>query len=193
VALAARGRDVVLAKVGARVDLAAESELLIEQAILVVPQIHDCAGAPLVDGQGTLVGVGALPLQRFAAAAPDARGTVFIPVERFQPLLAHAARAGGARAPRKPWLGLVTRRSGGALVVADVPPDSPAGRAGLLVGDVIVAVDGTPVGTQVELYRLIWRAGAPGADVRLAVRRDGAAHELRVRTIDPQDYFIHRA
>jgi S1-C subfamily serine protease len=191
---AARAPEVVLAKAVARRDFAGESEYLVENAIIAAPAIPDCAGAALVDGTGGLVGVGAVRLASISTEVPPrgpVAGILFIPVERFQPLLAQTR--GGARASRKPWLGLVTEESDAGPVLTRVPPASPADRAGLRVGDAVVAVDGESVRTRAELYRRVWRAGGPGVQVRLAIRRDGGTREVPVRAIDVQDYLVHRA
>jgi serine protease Do len=65
----------------------------------------------------------------------------------------------------------------GALVSA-VTPDSPAGRAGLLRGDVIVSVDGQTVTDGNALRNRIASLG-PGAAVTVGLVRDG--HEKTVR------------
>ena len=68
----------------------------------------------------------------------------------------------------------------GALVV-DVVPNVPAA-AKVEPGDVIVAVDGTPVRTPDELRREI-RNRQPGDSVALTVRRGDETLELSVRTV----------
>jgi PDZ domain-containing protein len=68
----------------------------------------------------------------------------------------------------------------GALVIG-VASDVPAA-AKIDASDVIVAVDGVPVRTPVDLRREIGRR-KPGDDVRLTIRRGGKAIELTVRTI----------
>lgn len=194
IASAARGRAVAVARVLGRRDFATAHEFLVEDAIFTAPLVRDCAGAALVDGTGRLIGVGVIPVEQMLG--PEARaggGNVFIPVERFQPALAHLARADGSRPPRRPWLGLVTEASADGLIVTQVPRASPAERAGLRVGDIIRAVDGAEVRTHALLYRSVWRAGGPGTTVRLTIQRDGATQEIRVRSIEAQDYLIHRA
>ena len=194
VASAALHRTVSVATVIDKRDFASDREFLVEDAIFTAPLVPDCAGAALVDGAGKLIGVGALAVKEIRG--PDAAlgpGNVFIPVERFQPALSRLARADESSGPRRPWLGLVTQTSNAGLVVTDVPPGSPAERAGLRAGDTITAVDGTPVRTHAELYRSVWRAGVPGTAIRLTIQRDGATRELRVRAIEAQDYLIHRA
>jgi serine protease Do len=66
----------------------------------------------------------------------------------------------------------------GALV-ASVEPDSPASKAGIQPGDVIVGVNGHHIGNQRELAINISQI-APGNTASLAVLRDGASKTLDV-------------
>jgi regulator of sigma E protease len=68
-------------------------------------------------------------------------------------------------------------------VVAGPPPATAAAQAGLRGGDVVVAVDGEPVGSWQELrWRLIHAQGAPA--VTLAVARNGDRGDLAERRLD---------
>ncbi len=60
------------------------------------------------------------------------------------------------------------------------PVSSPARDAGVLVGDVILRVDGVAVGSEDDLLRLVERAGAEGRPAGLEVRRGGALLRLEV-------------
>ena len=72
------------------------------------------------------------------------------------------------------------------VLVTTVSPDVPAA-ATLDPGDVIVAVDGTPVKTPAELRAQIGRRN-PGDDVRLTLRGGEKAVEVTVRTVaSPED------
>jgi putative serine protease PepD len=64
----------------------------------------------------------------------------------------------------------------GALV-QEVQPDSPAAKAGLRVGDLVVAIDGKAVESYDELASQI-RAHKPGDKVTLKVVRDGSETEV---------------
>ncbi|MEO8298171.1 MAG: Do family serine endopeptidase [Burkholderiales bacterium] len=66
----------------------------------------------------------------------------------------------------------------GALV-ANVQPGSPAAKAGLQSGDVIVAIDGKPVVASGDLPAVVSMA-EPGNKVTLDVRRDGKSLSLPV-------------
>jgi len=65
------------------------------------------------------------------------------------------------------------------LLIAGVGEDSPAARAGLMLGDVLVAVGGRPVPT-LEALRDLLGADQIGARLRLVVLRGGARSELTV-------------
>ena len=69
-------------------------------------------------------------------------------------------------------------RPRGALV-STVEPGSPADKAGVKSGDVIVAVDGKPIDQSVDLPRIIGET-RPGTAVALQVWRKGATQTRRV-------------
>lgn len=60
-------------------------------------------------------------------------------------------------------------------------PRSPAAAAGILPGDVLIAVDGTPVHTFAEASAIV--QASPGVTLAVTVERDGAEQELRVTPI----------
>jgi len=68
--------------------------------------------------------------------------------------------------------------SGGALV-GEVEPDTPAAKAGLKRGDVILRLNGQPVNSANDL-RLRISQTAPGTTVKLAVSRDGRMQDFSV-------------
>src|SRR4030081_3345900 len=110
------------------------------------------SGGALVDLNGRLVGINTAIFSRSGGS----QGIGFaIPVNMVRGVISSAQ--GGSSVVRRPWLGAklqaVTReiaeglglkRPAGARV-ASVTPKSPAARAGLKTGDLVVAVDGQPV------------------------------------------------
>ena len=64
----------------------------------------------------------------------------------------------------------------GALVAA-VEPKSPAERAGIKTGDIILAVDGHDIENSIELPRVIGES-RPGTQVKLKIWRQGETREL---------------
>jgi len=65
------------------------------------------------------------------------------------------------------------------IALANVIADGPAAKAGLKVGDVITAVNGTPV-DDVNSFRLQVAGFAPGTTVHLKVDRNGQTMDLAV-------------
>jgi S1-C subfamily serine protease len=79
-----------------------------------------------------------------------------------------------------PALGAAVKDApGGGTLVGTVRPGTPAERGGLKPGDVIVAVDGTPVAGVDSLASLIQGARGQGSAM-LTVQRDGSRISLRV-------------
>jgi S1-C subfamily serine protease len=80
------------------------------------------------------------------------------------------------------FLGVQTRAddAGTGALIGDVMPDSPAAKAGLKAGDVIVSVDGKAVSGPEELRAAVQRAGA-GKEVKVTVRRGDEQREFTAR------------
>ena len=85
-----------------------------------------------------------------------------------------APSSGGPSSGRPSSVGL----SRGAVIAA-VEPDSPALRAGLRVGDVVVSVNGEPIDSSRALIRAV-AAAPPGSSVRLRVRRHASELDVSV-------------
>ncbi len=110
------------------------------------------SGGPLVDMGGRMVGLNSAIYSRSGGS----QGIGFaIPANMVRVVVASAEAGSGA--VKRPWLGaklqevtpdiadsLGLQRPSGALV-ANLAADSPAARAGIKTGDVIVSVDGTEV------------------------------------------------
>ncbi len=143
------------------------------------------SGGPLVDVDGRLVGINSL----IQTAGRYSQGNIGIGFAVPANLAMRVARSiiKNGRVER-PWIGILPqeldpdvgrRVFGGArgVMVGRVLPDTPAARAGLLAGDLIVRVDDTPVRTVRELQRTILRHNV-GDELHLLVRR--AASEVKV-------------
>jgi hypothetical protein len=75
-------------------------------------------------------------------------------------------------------IGAFVNLNGEELVIFQVIPGSPAARAGLRVGDTLLAVDGAPVTSGLEANQRL--TGAPGSPVVLKVRRAGTEQTVSV-------------
>ncbi len=146
------------------------------------------SGGPLVNSAGQVIGVN-------TAVSEEAQGLGFsIPIDVAKPIMDQAV-AGEEIA--RPWIGVyytaltpaladeagVDAEFGALIGTTDgteaVFPGSPAEAAGLQSGDVIVALDGTPITAETDLSMLILPYG-PGDTISLSVLRDGATIELDV-------------
>jgi S1-C subfamily serine protease len=71
------------------------------------------------------------------------------------------------------------------VMITDVSPDSPASRAGLMRGDVILSYNNRPVSSW-EDFRLLIAETVPGAKVTMKISRDGNPQTV-VASLDRND------
>ena len=149
------------------------------------------SGGPLVDMDGNVIGINTFIVSRSGSSS----GVGFaIPAALVRRVVESAA--GGAHASQRPWLGVkasavtadVARSLGrdrpeGALV-ADIYPGSPAARAGLETGDLILTLDGQAVNDQASLNYLV-STHRPGDTVSVAFVRHGTTRTERLTVATP--------
>jgi S1-C subfamily serine protease len=165
-----------------RMPFAGYWEYLLDAAIITEPAHPHWSGAALIGGAGELVGVGSLSLQRQSRQGPKPIN-MFVPIELLPPILDDLARGKPAHAPR-PWLGVFAQEFGPLVVIVDVNPRGPAARAELRPGDVVLAVDDTPVSDLAEFYTRLWAQGPAGAIIPLRIQRDGDVFDVEIRSVD---------
>ncbi len=152
------------------------------------------SGGPLLDSRGRLVGVNTAIYSPSGASAGIGFAIPVDTVRRLVPQLIERGR------PVQPGIGIVPLPDRWAeqlgvegVVIRRVLPGSPADRAGLVgirstwrrrivLGDVIVAVNGEPVRSVDDLYYAFERAGV-GATVDLEVERGEERRHVRVRLV----------
>jgi S1-C subfamily serine protease len=150
------------------------------------------SGGALINLQGQLVGIPTLeasdPQQGGAA-----QGIGFaIPVDRVRFITQQIIASGKVTNSGRAYLGIAPKDVTPQLqatyhlpvnhgvLVAQVKPGSPAAHAGLLSGEVIVAINGTAVNTTVDLDDAESRLG-PGKQAQLSVvRSNGATTTVKV-------------
>jgi S1-C subfamily serine protease len=145
-----------------------------------LPIHHGYSGSALVDLRGRVLGINTAGIYRATA--------VVIPTSTvrrvMESLLAHGS-------VRRGYLGIVTQpvrlppdvaeRIGQetALLVTSVQSGSPAHQAGLVLGDAIVAFEGTPLRHPGELLPLLEEERI-GKEATLRLLRAGEVREVRV-------------
>jgi Do/DeqQ family serine protease len=144
------------------------------------------SGGALVDMAGKLVGINTAIFTRSGGS----QGIGFaIPANMVRVVVA-SAKTGG-RAVKRPWLGaqlqavtpdlaegLGLKRPSGALI-ASVTQASPAARAGLKTGDLIVAVDGQPVDDP-NAFDYRFATKTLGGSAKLGIMRAGREQTMSV-------------
>ena len=93
------------------------------------------------------------------------RGYIGATIQNFTPEMAEASGLGDQK----------------GAIISDLSPGGPSQRAGLQVGDIVVAVNGVGVKSSIELTRQVARARA-GDAIRLDVIRDGRKRTIEVRS-----------
>jgi serine protease Do len=188
--LPAGGREAVsFAYVVSRRGFAGSWEYMLDSAIFTSPPTMQWAGAALVDRDGKLVGVGSLLVRDTVEPGSPLPGNMFVPVDILKPILSDLIAKGRRAGSPRPWLGLATEAAQGRLFVTRVSPDSPADRAGIRAGDILLGVGAEPVNTHEELYRKLWSIGPAGVEVPLRVLQGADMRDVKVRSIDRFDYF----
>jgi serine protease Do len=152
------------------------------------------SGGPLINARGEAVGINSAIFSRSGGSI----GIGFaVPINMAKFVVPQLAQHG--RVVRG-WLGVSIQpmttelaksfgvaQSDGALV-ANVLEDSPAAKAGVKAGDIIVDFDGHKIGRTTDLTRIV--AATPiGKDVRVSVLRDGKPMALtaRIEKMDDKD------
>lgn len=157
----------------------------IEEVIRTTAPMHDgFSGGALLDTSGGVIGV-------TTAAAIRGLGVV-IPAPIAWKAAAHVLELGGKG---RSYLGVFTqsvqlpehqRSAGGhdtGALVLGVADNSPAADARLLVGDVVIALGGQPVGAPEDVLDLLARV-APGSAATLTVLRGGVPTDVAVTVRD---------
>ncbi len=159
------------------------------------------SGGPLLDSAGRLIGVNTA----IRSSVNSSAGIGFaVPVDRVNTIVPWLIEKGTQRPPSIGYVPVapsVARRLGvdRGVLVEGVFRESAAHKAGLLgttasrrrgvqLGDIIVALDGTPVDDQMDLRRLLW-AYEPADEVTLTLVRAGEEIEVTLALDPPGDPY----
>jgi serine protease Do len=141
------------------------------------------SGGPLVNMRGEVVGIN-------TAIVRGGSGIGFaIPANMARRITSELIASGSVS---RGWLGVTLQpltpelagsfgvKDGKGALVSDVTPDSPAARAGVRPGDVVLEMNATRVENPGDLARAVGLA-RPGSETTLRVRRGGAEQTLTVK------------
>jgi serine protease Do len=131
------------------------------------------SGGPIFNMDGQVVAIS-------TAIVSPSGGSVGIgfatPSELLTPIV-NQLRGGGHI--ERGWLGVSVEDSKDGVTVASVERSSPAARAGVRQGDMILAVNGEHIESSRGLIRTV-AAVPPGKDVNLSIRRQGREIDVSV-------------
>ena len=164
-------------------------EYLLDEAIYTAPATVNWAGAALLDHEGKLLGIGSLSVNDAIGSESQLAGNMFVPIDLLKSVLSDLVARGKSSGSPRPWLGVQTQEVQGNVIVTRVSPDSPADKAAMRAGDVIVAVGGETVTGQADFYTRLWSRGAAGVEVRLDVLRRGTIQRVTVTSADRESYY----
>jgi S1-C subfamily serine protease len=184
------GRGMVAgAYVVAKREFAGSWEYLLDEALFTAPPHPAWSGAALISREGKLVGVGSLIVGDAGGGSDKAPGNMFVPIDRLSPILGDLIATGRTIGPARPWLGINTDEMRGRLFVSRVTPESPAERAGIKRGDVIVGVKGEQPKNLADFYRKVWAQGSAGDTVALDVLQDSEVRRIEVKSMNRLDHL----
>jgi putative serine protease PepD len=137
------------------------------------------SGGPLVDGNGAVIGVNSA-IAAMGGSLGGQAGNIglgfAIPIDTAARIAAELIASGSSATPII-GVQLDMEYTGPGARVAGITDDGPAQAAGLREGDVITALDGTPVVDATDLIVDV-RSLAPGEQVTLTVESDGSQREV---------------
>lgn len=164
-------------------------EYLLDEAIFTAPTHPLWGGAPLIGGDGGLVGIGSLQVEGVLPSGGTGQLNMIVPIDLLKPILKPLARTGESGHPVRPWLGLYFAEVDEHVFIAATARNGPGAAADLRAGDMITEVAGREVGDLAGLYRAVWSLGEAGIAVPLTILRDGETAHVTVVSSDRRRFL----
>ena len=185
------GKDSAIgARVIGRREFAGYWEYLLEDAIFTAPVYANFGGAALIGRDGRLLGIGSLFTQVIIQGFGSIPSNMFVPIDLLTPILSDLMRTGRSSKAPRPWLGINVEEAHGRVIITQVTQGSPAERAGLQSGDLILTVNGKPVNGLADFYRKVWALGSAGVDVPLSLLQGIRIRDLSVHSADRYQFLM---
>ena len=176
-------------RVASRRVFAGSWEYMIDQAIFTAPPHPAWSGAALISRDAKLVGVGSLIVGDATGNKDNTPGNMFVPIDSLMPILGDLLANGRVSGPGKPWLGVNADELAGRLMVSRVTPESPAEKAGIKRGDIVVGIGGEVTTTLPDFYRKLWSLGSAGVNVPLDVVQSGNSRRIDIPSVHRLDHL----
>ncbi|OYT71308.1 MAG: hypothetical protein CFK49_03720 [Armatimonadetes bacterium JP3_11] len=151
------------------------------------------SGGPLVNSRGEVIGINTAIVAGGLTGGNVGIGFA-IPINRVKVVVQRLLENGSYK---RGYLGVgltdipaemkAELKAEQGVLIRSVDKDTPAARAGIEPGDVVIEVDGTPVKNESQFREIIADKG-PNAKVRLGILRDGKRIDLEATlTVHPED------
>jgi S1-C subfamily serine protease len=173
----------VASHIAAKQEFAGYWEYLLDEAIFTCPAHPNWGGTGLISNRGELIGIGSLQLERDRDGKAEHVNMV-VPIDPLKPVLDDLRKFGRVNKPARPWLGMYSTEIENKVVVVGISAKGPAARAELKTGDVILAVKGEKISSQMQFYRKLWSLGPAGVDVPLTVYHEGVTFDVVLASTD---------
>jgi S1-C subfamily serine protease len=173
----------VASHIVAKQEFAGYWEYLLDEAIFSYPAHPNWGGTALISTRGELIGIGSLQLERERDGRAE-HVNMIVPIDPLKPVLDDLRKFGRVNKPSRPWLGMYTHEIENRVVVVGIAGKGPAARAELKAGDVILAVRGEKITSQIGFYRKLWSLGPAGVDVPLTVYHEGVTFDVVLTSTD---------
>jgi len=135
------------------------------------------SGGPLVNSRGEVVGINTAMISGDGTERGGFSGVGFaIPIDLVTDVASGLIGDGGLT---RGYIGVAGMSRDNGILLATLDEDGPAAAAGLREGDLIVAVDGRTVESEVELQRLVTEL-SPRTHVEIEAIRDGERRRFEV-------------
>lgn len=179
----------VEAKIVGRQEFAGYWEYVLDDAIYTAPAHPFWGGAALIGSDGKLLGVGSLILQQGDGKGNRHDMNMVVPVSVLLPILGDLLNHGRVKGPARPWLGMYATENDDTVVVAGLADGGPAERAGVHIGDRVIAVGDEEISDLATLWRRVWACGSAGAEVPLVLGRDDETIDIAIRSADRSSFL----
>ncbi len=180
---------VVGSRVVSRKEFAGYWEYLLEEAIYTSPPHANYGGAALIDSKGELLGIGSIFTQFTIPGMGILPCNMSVPIDLLKPILADLIDHGRSSNPPQPWLGVHADEVHGRIFIIRITPGGPADKAGIRKGDIVLAVDQTPVKDLAEFFRQVWKLGSAGVKVPLEILQDTKVRRITIDSADRYQYL----
>ena len=164
-------------------------EYFVESPIYTTPPNRFWAGAPILNGNGEILGIGSLFVSE-SVQGISSPGNMSVPINLLKPILEDLLANGRRTSNIRPYLGISSDDSNDQITVTRVSKDGPAFRAGIKPQDIIVTINGSQISDLKSFYEKVWKSGEAGVTIELSVLRNGSLLNFRVKTVDRLDYLF---